>query len=299
MSKSKGQKITVQFTEDITSVVNTNAQARVEYKKGITVSGTSTGSLANLLDNNLTNTWGHYSVSNFIQTDMQNDISDIKRFLHGFKVHIGASSRPTSYTISISDNGSTYTPIKNDTIPQSAGWHEFILDTPVKTRYARVNFGYSGSFVINEFALLVGSKIGGFTVSGQEYKYVDGPILDKEYVIEDISNHPVLDKAILIEFNEFGRFPTVEGSLTVNYDATVGTLAGRGGNVESFNHIFTPDDIVPEPNPNEQETLTVAPAELVLNFIPIEYVSRYAEETLTVAPAELTVTLIYVGVVNP
>lgn len=297
MSKSKGQKITVQFTEDITSVVNTNAQARVERQDlPYTAVGTySSNVIDRAFDGNTGTYWESRSTGNYIQIDL----AQVARFVHGFKVYAGSSYRPSNYLLSISDDGVTYTNIKTDSIPQATGWHELLLDTPVKTRFVRINFGYVTRLYIYEFALLVGSKVGGFTVSGQEYKYVDGPILDKEYVIEDISNHPVLDKAILIEFNEFGRFPTVEGSLTVNYDATVGTLAGRGGNVESFNHIFTPDDIVPEPNPNEQETLTVAPAELVLNFIPIEYVSRYAEETLMVAPAELTVTLIYVGVVNP
>ena len=104
---------------------------------------------------------------------------------------------------------------------------------------------------------------------------------------------------IRIVMDEFSRFPTVEGNLTVEYDASVGNLAGRGGFVESFIEVFTPTDLAPEPNPGIQDTISVAPAELIINHIPISYHNRYEEETITVAPAELTVNLIYVGVINP
>jgi len=299
MSKSEGRFITIKFTEDLTSVIDTSLQAYKELKTGITVSGSSTGSLANLLDNNTGTVWGHYSASNFIQIDLQADLNNIKRFIKGFKVYVGASGRPTGYTISTSNDNITYTTAKTGTIAQATGWQEFLLDAPIKTRYARVKFDYTSSFNVGEFAYLIGDKIAGFTVKGQQYKYINGPLLDKEYVIENVSAHPTIDKAVLIEFNTLGRFPTVEGNLTVEYDATVGNLAGRGGFVESFVEVFTPTDLAPEPNPGIQETITVAPAELVVNHIPISYHDRYVEETITVAPAELTVNLIYVGVINP
>lgn len=104
---------------------------------------------------------------------------------------------------------------------------------------------------------------------------------------------------ILITMDWWGKFNNVVGDLTVAYDATKGSLTGAGGAVESFEVSFTPEDLVPTPNPGIQETITVAPAELVINHIPISYHDRYIEETITVAPAELTVNLIYVGVINP
>jgi hypothetical protein len=299
MSKGEGRFITVKFTEDLTSVIDTSLQAYKELKTGITVSGSSTGSLANLLDNNTGTVWGHYSASNFIQIDLQADLNNIKRFIKGFKVYVGASGRPTGYTISTSNDNITYTTAKTGTIAQATGWQEFLLDAPIKTRYARVKFDYTSSFNVGEFAYLIGDKIAGFTVKGQQYKYINGPLLDKEYVIENVSEHPTIDKAVLIEFNTFGRFPTVEGNLTVEYDASVGNLAGGGGFVESFSEVFTPTDLVPEPNPGIQETVTVAPATLEVDFIPVEYVNRYAEETITVAPATLEVELIHISIINP
>lgn len=296
MSKGLGQKITIKFTEELTNVINTNAQARVEKQDlNILVNGTYSGSAADLIDGNVSSLWQSRSTGNYIQIDL----AQSARFVHGFKVYAGSSYRPSNYTLSVSEDGTTYTTIKTDTIPQATGWHELLLDAPVKARFVRINFGYTTRLYIYEFILLVGSKIAGFTVSGDEYKYINGPLLDKEYVIENVSEHSTIDKAVLIEFNTFGRFPTVEGNLTVEYDASIGNLAGRGGFVESFSEVFTPTDLAPEPNPGIQETITVAPAELVVNHIPISYHNRYIEETITVAPAELTVNLIYVGVINP
>jgi hypothetical protein len=106
---------------------------------------------------------------------------------------------------------------------------------------------------------------------------------------------------IRIVMDEFSRFPTVEGNLTVEYDATVGNLAGSGGAVESFIETFTPIDLAPEPNPNQQETIEVAPVELTVDLLPVEYINRYAEETdlITIAPVELTVELIHISIINP
>lgn len=297
MSKAQGKLITIKFTEPITSIPNIMAQAREERQDlNYTAVGTySSNIIDRAFDGDTGTYWQSRSTGNYIQIDL----AQTARFVHGFKVYSGASYRPSNYTLSVSDDGVTYTTIKTDTIPALTGWHELLLDAPIKTRFVRVNFGYTTRLYLYEFVLLVGSKIGGFTVSGQEYKYVDGPILDKEYVIEDIILHPTIEKAIRIEFNQFGRFPTVHGDLTVEYDATIGNLVGQGGAVESFIETFTPEDLVPEPNPNQQETIEVAPVELTVDLLPVEYVGAYNEETITVAPVELTVELIHTSIINP
>jgi hypothetical protein len=46
------------------------------------------------------------------------------------------------------------------------------------------------------------------------------------------------------------------------------------------------------------ETISVAPATLDINLIPIEYINAVEQETLTVAPAELSVTLLYADTNN-
>lgn len=139
----------------------------------------------------------------------------------------------------------------------------------------------------------------GWKVTGQEYKYINGPLIDKEYQIFGVENHPTVEKALLLTMHPLSRFPTVEGNLTVEYDASVGSLAGRGGAVESFIEIFTPTDLIPEPNPGIEETVTVAPASLEVMMTEIQYIGRFAEETITVAPATLEVELIHTSIVNP
>lgn len=295
MSKSEGRFITVKFTEDVTSVINTSLQARVELQNpNYTAVGTySSDIIDRAFDGDTGTYWQSRSTGNYIQIDL----AQLARFVHGFKVYAGSSYRPTNYTLSVSDDGTTYTTIKTDTIPAVTGWHELLLDAPVKARFVRVNFGYSSRLYLYEFILLVGSKIAGFTVKGQQYKYINGPLLDKEYVIENVSAHPTIDKAVLIEFNTFGRFPTVEGNLTVEYDATVGTLAGRGGFVESFVEVFTPTELVPKPNPGISEIFTVT------SVVSLEYkeVTRYyalCAESITAKP-NCTIELTNVGIINP
>lgn len=138
-----------------------------------------------------------------------------------------------------------------------------------------------------------------FKVTGQEYQYVNGPLMNMEYEVEKVEKHPTTINAIILTMKTFSRFPTAEGSLQLEYDASVGSLSGRGGAVESFTESFLPTDLMPEPNPGIEETLMVAPAEIELNFIKIEYKDSYAQETITAAPAELELKLIYVGVINP
>lgn len=298
MSKSEGRFITVKFTEPITSIPNVMAQVREERQDLVYSANGSYGStnvIDRAFDENTGTYWESRSTANYIQIVN----SAVSSYVHGFKVYAGSSYRPSSYTLSVSDDGVTYTTVKTDTIPALTGWHELLLDAPVKTRFVRVNFGYSSRLYIYEFALLVGDKICGFTVTGEQYKYIHGPLLDMKYVIEDVILHPTIDKAIRIEFNDLGRFPTVEGNLTVEYDSSIGNLVGQGGAVESFTNVFLPTDLVPEPNPNQQETIEVAPVLLEVDLLPVECADRFTEDTITVAPVELTVELIHISIINP
>lgn len=297
MSKGEGRFVTIKFTEPITSIPNVMLQVREERQDlNYTAVGTySSNIIDRAFDGNTGTYWESRSTGNYIQIDL----AQTARFVHGFKIYSGASYRPSNYTLSVSDDGVTYTTIKIDTIPALTGWHELLLDVPVKTRFVRINFGYTTRLYLYEFVLLVGDKICGFAVTGEQYKYIHGPLLDMKYVIEDVILHPNIDKAIRIEFNDLGRFPTVNGNLTVNYDSSIGNLVGQGGTVESFNVAFLPEDLVPEPNPNEQETIEVAPVLLTVDLLPVEYVNRFTEDTITIAPVELTVELIHISIINP
>ncbi len=102
---------------------------------------------------------------------------------------------------------------------------------------------------------------------------------------------------ILITMDWWGKFNNIEGDLTVSYDATKGNLTGAGGAVESFSKTFTPQDLIPEPNPHVEEYITVAPI-VELDYIPIDYINGFATEQITVAPS-IEIVFEEVEIINP
>ena len=85
-----------------------------------------------------------------------------------------------------------------------------------------------------------------FTVTGQEYQYIDGPdnngqLINKTYVVTSIFNHPTEPNSILLEF--INEFRNVQGSLSISYNQALGTLTGVGGAVASFTETFLPEDL--------------------------------------------------------
>lgn len=143
-------------------------------------------------------------------------------------------------------------------------------------------------------------NVAAFSVQGKQYKYINGPLIDKVYTVITVEAYPTLPNAILLTIDQFARFTNAEGQLTVTYDASKGTLAGAGGAVESFTKTFTPTDLVPEPNPNPIETITAQPSITVL-LQGIEYPKGYYSELnhITAVPATVTVVLTDAEIINP
>lgn len=127
------------------------------------------------------------------------------------------------------------------------------------------------------------------------------------FIVKDNENQPIegakvaskygLADTILLTMHPQSRFNNVEGSLTVQYDQTVGSLRGRGGPVEGFTETFTPTDLEPKPNPGVAENIEIS-AEANVNFTKVTYNQGYADEQITVS-ASATVDFIYVGIINP
>lgn len=139
-----------------------------------------------------------------------------------------------------------------------------------------------------------------FDITGQEYKYINGSLIDCNYVINSVQVHPTVENAILLTVDWWGKFNNVEGGLKVSYDSAKGNLQGIGGAVESFEATFTPEDLVPTPNPNVEEYISVAP-NITVNFNPMEWLKGYESEshTITVSPVAVTVALTDVSIINP
>jgi hypothetical protein len=215
----------------------------------------------------------------------------------GFQWYIGSSTYyPKAFYIEGSNDGTTFTTLGTFAGASTVGWQAFTFTNTVAYQYYRITTTSMNSsyFLIYElqFFMPIGNE-SAFTVSGKQYKYVNGDLLDATYTVGKVEPHPTEPNAILLTFDVLSRFPTVEGDLSVSYDSSKGNLSGAGGAVESFTQVFTPLDLIPEPNPGITESITVSP-EIVVEFIEVEYPKvNIGTETLTGSPLEPIVSYDY------
>jgi hypothetical protein len=126
---------------------------------------------------------------------------------------------------------------------------------------------------------------------------------------EDTATTPILKElwleepeapqdTILLTMDPLKRFNNVEGDLTVKYDASKGSLSGRGGAIESFTETFTPTDLVPKPNPGVAETIINIPS-INTAFTKVTYNSRYASDCVVAKNPSIAVVFTNVDDINP
>lgn len=162
--------------------------------------------------------------------------------------------------------------------------------------------GEEGQFIIIGFTeQLTGNNdidASAFKVTGQEYQYVGGPILNMDYEVVKAYDYEGSVIQFLITVYPFGgRFNNVIGDLTVTYDDQIGTLAGLGGKVLSFTKTFTPTGLLAKPNPKIDEFL-LGSIQSTLTFTKVTYTKHRPEEHLEIT-ASCALTLTETGVVNP
>jgi len=138
-----------------------------------------------------------------------------------------------------------------------------------------------------------------FSITGKEYQYVNGSLIDKIYTPISVESHPTEPKSILITMDWWGKFNNVEDKIKVLYDASKGSLTGTGGAVESFEIEFTPQDLVQTPNPNEEELIKAYPYEIILELKELEYKNVYPQELIKAYPYSIVLNLTDIGEVNP
>lgn len=298
MSKSDGLKIGIRFTEDLVGEI-TPIPITFETQDGDWVAnGTySSYSVDRAKDESTSTYWQSRSTSNYIQIIRPNTK------LLGFKIYKGSSYRPNTYTVRTSEDGSTYTDIYSGSLVAETGWETITFENPIISGYFRFNFGYSSRLYLYELVLIVegydNEIVNDFIVTGKEYQYVNGSLIDKRYKVTNYEPHPTEPKSILITMDWWGRFNNVEGKIKVLYDATKGNLTGAGGAVESFEIEFTPEDLIQTPNPNAEELIKAYPYEIVLDLNELEYKNGYLEETIKAYPYEIVLNLINVDAINP
>ena len=307
MSKSDGLKIGIRFTEDLVGDYATPEGGYEELKydnssiKNITYSSqySTTYSASNAFDGSTSTYWRCDTLPSWIQIELNNPIALTK-----FRWYIGNSTyRPNDFILEGSDNGIDFIPIFIGISSSGTGWKDFILSNSAKYLFYRwtITSRNSSRIYIYEFELFYKNFINecAFSITGQEYKYVHGNLIDKVYVIEKIEPHPTEPKSILITMDWWNRFNNVEDKIKVLYDASKGSLTGAGGAVESFEIEFTPEDLIQTPNPNAEELIKAYPYEIVLDLKEVDIVNVTPEETIKAYPYEIVLNLINVDEINP
>lgn len=298
MSKSDGLKIGIKFTEDLVGDISPPITSFETQSGDWTANGTySSFAIDRVRDGDTSSYWQSRSTSNYVQITKPNTK------LLGIKVYKGSSYRPSNFILRTSTDGTIYTDVKNGSFVAATGWETIIFDEPVISDYFRINFGYSSRLYLYELVLIVegydNEIVNDFVITGKEYQYVNGSLIDKRYKVVDIEKHPTEPKSILLTIDWWSRFNNVEDKIKVLYDASKGSLMGAGGAVESFEIEFTPQDLVQTPNPNEEELIKAYPYEIVLDLNELEYKNGYLEETIKAYPYEIVLNLINVDEINP
>lgn len=306
MSIGIGQKIGIGFTEKLTGDVTGKDPIPMIIGDYYRPTGTATGSsrysssydYSMAFDGNTSTLW--YTTSSGTQW-IQIDLGETT-WVSGFRWYVGTSYRPNEFIFQGSHNGTEWEDIHSNSSPDVVGWHPFSLNSIVAFRYYRwsITSRYSLYLYLYEIELKsAGGNELAFSIQGQQYQYVNGPLIEVKYQVTSVELHPDYpdDNHLLLTFHPQSRFNNAEGHLTVAYDQSVGNLRGRGGFLESFTEVFLPVNLEPKPNPGIDEHLHIEAIPDTL-FTKIYYVPARAEETI-VTSIEVEAVLTYVGVVNP
>lgn len=307
MSKGEGRKIAIKFTDDLigdVSGMNPKPIAPGNYFKptGIATASSqySSYSPTRAFDNNESSYWyTRESGTQWIQIQLEEPL-----FSSGFRWYIGGRYRPNGFEFQGSNDGISWDNLLTSSSENTTGWQEF--DAPIAGPYIyyrwNITSKHSSYIYIYEVELKGASgQEGAFFITGKEYKYLHGPLINVEYKVDRVEKHPVEANSVLLTMKDFNSFNNIEGHLTIHYNAIKGNLSGRGGVVESFTERFTPTDLVPEPTPAVAETISVAPTGLDIELVPIEYIDGFSKgsDSITVAPTSLEIELVHIDIENP
>lgn len=304
MSKGLGQKIAIQFTEKLVGDVSGKNPPFMRGENFFRATGTATASSQyssyspdRAFDGDTSSYW--YTRSSGIQW-IQIQFSE-KIYASGFRWYV-ASYPPYSFNTYGSDDGEAWSLLVSANSPSSPGWYTF--DFPVGSYlYYRweITSRHSSYLRIQDIELReAAGNEAAFTVTGQEYKYINGPIIEKTYQVVSVERHPDYtdDKHVLLTMHPQGRFNNVVGNLTVSYDHTIGKMQGRGGFVESFSATFEPSELVTFPQPNADQGIIAVAIQASVSFVHIDYYSRYGDSTVVVL-ITCSISFLHVDDVNP
>ena len=145
-----------------------------------------------------------------------------------------------------------------------------------------------------------GNNENAFSVEGQEFLYINGPLIAGDYQIDTVEPHPSEPNSVLITMLPLKRFHNTEGELLVQYDAGEGNLEGIGGIVESFQESFMPTDLEPVPNPHLEENIASSVSDYILTLTEINFIDGFTDdEFIECAVTDYTVTFTHIDHIDP
>lgn len=229
-------------------------------------------------------------------------------WVRGFSWYIGGSYRPNAFTVTGSNDGVDWETLLESNSPNSTGRHDFAFSAG-HYKYIRwtITSRYSSYIYLYEIEMDIGLKNSdAITVTGNEYKYVNGPTdngltLTREYPVEKVEKHPTRENAILLTIRTPYEFNNVLDSLIVDYDNSKGNLMGRGGLVESFSNTFTPSDLIPVPAVGETERIASTVGHRVIEFKPVVYssINDDKQDKISASPGVVLIDFKDAGTIDP
>lgn len=182
-----------------------------------------------------------------------------------FDIYQSTSYYPKAIKVSGSNDGSAYTEIgtaQNDAT--EAGWKRFEFKNSAAYRYYKIEFtDYASSSLvyIYEIKALLAKPVGNeqaFEVKGKVLTYEPyGLLVDEIFEVVSVTAHESIENALLLEIDDYDRFESVIGDLTVTYTRVRGNLSGAGGAVEDFAISFQPEGLVWKGDQNDAEHISV------------------------------------------
>lgn len=302
---SKDKKIIIEFDQDLNGNIDyfepvTYTSGSYNIAAGKTAFGSSqylTYMYSMAFNRSLTDYW--FSTSSAPQWVGVN-LGLIKR-INKLRVYTSSSNAPNAFILQGSLDGNTYVDIYTGNFTNTTGWQVFMF-SPVEYQYWRVycTTKWSSYFQLNEIELYEAFETGNqgaFTVSGNEYDYVNGNLISANYEVQSVSRTST--NKLALNINPYTRLRKPEGDITVVYNQPSGNLTGDGGAVVNFSQTFTPTGLIPVPNPSERENLSAGISGLDVHVHPVTYTGGYNKNNLSASLSSLSIVVTFVGTQNP
>ena len=220
MSKGLGQKIAIKFTQDLIGDVTGknppyNVGTAFFRPEGAATASSQYSSYgpSRAFDGSTSSHW--YTEDTGTQW-IQIQFSE-KTYASGFRWYV-VSYIPKDFNVYGSDDGETWSLLGSGTTPNSAGWHtfDFLVSGWLYYKWEITN-RYLSYIYIYEIQLREASgNEAAFSVTGSEYQYVGGPLIDKTYKIDNVSAYNTMEHSVDFSKGLLNKLSLYDTSLSLS-----------------------------------------------------------------------------------